>query len=185
MPTSTEATLAAGTWDADPSHSTVAFGVKHMGIATVNGHFAEFEGSLVVPEDDSGLRVQGTVKVASVSTGVADRDKHLRSADFFDVEQYPEMRFESTAIEQNGSEKLQVSGDLTLHGVTRPITLEATVFGSDTDPWGNDRVGLELTGQLSRGDFDMRFNQALGSGNMLVGDKVKLTLSFSAVQRAE
>lgn len=185
MAASTTPTLVpTGTWAVDPAHSKVGFAIKHMGIATVRGEFRDFEGTLDVGEDLSAAKARGTVKLASVDTNEPQRDDHLRSGDFFDVEQYPALTFESTAIEQLDEESFRITGELTLHGVTREIVLHADVQGTDVDPWGNDRVGLEITGELSRGDYGMKFNQALGSGNMLVSDKVKLALDVSAVKQA-
>lgn len=182
---STSATaIPTGTWTVDPSHSKVAFAVKHMGIATVRGEFTDYEGTLEVGDDLSQAKAYGTVKVASVSTNEAQRDEHLRSADFFDAEQHAELRFESTGVEALDEESFRITGNLTLHGVTGEVVLHADVQGTDVDPWGNERVGLEVTGQLSRGQYGMKFNQALGSGNALVADKVKLALDISAVKQA-
>jgi polyisoprenoid-binding protein YceI len=176
--------VPTGTWSVDPAHSKVGFAVKHMGIATVRGEFADFEGTLEIAEDLSSARAYGTVKAESVDTSESQRDAHLRSPDFFDAERYPELRFESTSIEALDDEEFRITGRLTIHGVTNEIVLHADVQGTDTDPWGNERVGLEVTGQLSRGDYEMKFNQVLGSGNMLVADKVKLELDISAVKQA-
>jgi polyisoprenoid-binding protein YceI len=186
MSTVTPVTTAVptGTWNVDPSHSSVAFQVKHLGIATVRGHFAEFEGSLHVADDASEVRASGLVKAASVNTNEDKRDDHLRSADFFDVDQYEHITFDSKAIVPVDDDTFEITGDLSLHGVTREITLKAEVTGTEEDPWGNERVGLEVTGQLNRGDYGMTFNQALGSGNVLVSDKVKLALDISAVKQA-
>jgi polyisoprenoid-binding protein YceI len=182
--TSAATLIPTGTWTVDPAHSKVGFAVKHMGIATVRGEFTSFEGTLEIGEDLSTARVYGTVKAESVDTNEPQRDDHLRSPDFFDVAQFPELRFESTSIEALDDEEFRITGKLTIHGVTDDIVLHADLQGTDIDPWGNERVGLEVTGQLSRGDFDMKFNQALGSGNMLVSDKVKLALDISAVKQA-
>lgn len=175
--------VPAGTWAVDPSHSTVGFSVKHLGIASVRGKFDEFEGTLEIGEDDASARAYGTVQGVSVNTNDAGRDEHLRSADFFGVEANPELRFESTTIAQVDEETFEIEGDLTMNGVTRPVKLTAEVQGTETDPWGNERVGLEVTGQLNRGDWNMTFNQALGSGNLLVGEKVKLNLDIAAVKQ--
>ncbi len=183
MSTSTSTAIPTGTWNVDPIHSQVGFAVKHMGIATVRGQFHDFQGSVSIA-DDGSARASGTVKVASVDTGEAQRDGHLRSPDFFDAENHPELSFESTSITPVDDETFAIHGNLTIHGVTNPVELEAVVDGTDTDPYGNERVGLELVGQISRGDFDMKFNQALGSGNMVVADKVKLALDISAVKQA-
>jgi polyisoprenoid-binding protein YceI len=182
--TSTPTVIPTGTWTIDPSHSKAGFAVKHMGIATVRGEFTEFEGTLEIGDDLSTAKAYGTVKVQSVSTSEPQRDEHLRSPDFFDAAQYPELRFESTSVEALDDEEFRITGKLTIHGVTNEIVLHADIQGTDIDPWGNERVGLEITGQLSRGDYDMKFNQALGSGNMLVADKVKLALDISAVKQA-
>jgi polyisoprenoid-binding protein YceI len=182
--TSTATVIPTGTWSVDRAHSKVGFAVKHMGIATVRGEFTDFEGTLEVGEDLNSAKAFGTVRVESVDTSEPQRDEHLRSADFFDAAQHPELRFESTAIEALDDEEFRITGQLTIHGVTNEIVLHADVQGSDIDPWGNERVGLEVTGQLSRGDYGMQFNQMLGSGNMLVGDKVKIVLDISAVKQA-
>jgi len=172
--------IPTGTWTVDAGHSTVGFAVKHMGIATVRGKFEQFEGALEATE--SGLVARGTVQAASVNTNEEQRDAHLRSADFFNADANPVISFQSTAIEPVDEDTFEITGDLTINGVTNPVTLKAEIQGLDTDPWGNDRVGLEVTGQLSRGAYGMTFNQALGSGNMLVADKVKLVLDISAVK---
>ena len=184
MSTTTPSAIAAGTWTVDPAHSKVGFAVKHMGIATVRGEFTEFEGTLEIGDELSSAKVYGTVKPESVDTNEPQRDDHLRSPDFFDVAQFPELRFESTSIEALDDEEFRIAGKLTIHGVTNDIVLHADVQGTDIDPWGNERVGLEVTGKLSRGDYGMKFNQALGSGNMLVSDKVNLTLDISAVKQS-
>ena len=176
--------VPAGTWSVDPIHSSVGFSVKHLGIATVRGKFEDFEGTLEIGEGDETARAYGTVQGVSINTGDAGRDEHLRSADFFGVEQNPELRFESRAVNLVDDETFEVVGDLTMNGVTKPITLTAEVQGEETDPWGNERVALEVTGQLNRGDWNMTFNQALGSGNLLVGEKVKLQLDIAAIKQA-
>jgi polyisoprenoid-binding protein YceI len=176
--------VPAGTWTVDPVHSTVGFSVKHLGIATVRGKFDEFEGTLEIGEGDESARAHGTVKAVSVNTSDSGRDDHLRSADFFGVEANPELRFESTAITPLDEDTFEIVGDLSMNGVTNPVTLTAEVQGTETDPWGNERVALEVTGDLNRRDWDMTFNQALGSGNLLVGEKVKLSLDIAAVKQA-
>jgi polyisoprenoid-binding protein YceI len=181
--TSQTTLVPAGTWTVDPVHSTVGFSVKHLGIATVRGKFDEFEGTLEIGEGDESARAHGTVKAVSVNTNDSGRDEHLRSADFFGVEANPELSFASTAIEHVDDETFLITGDLTMNGITKPIKLTAEVQGTETDPWGNERVALEVYGQLNRGDWDMTFNQALGSGNLLVGEKVKLELDISAIKQ--
>jgi polyisoprenoid-binding protein YceI len=182
--TRTSPVVPPGRWTVDPAHSTVDFAVKHMGIATVRGRFNEFEGTLEVADDLAQSKVSGKVKAASITTDEADRDAHLRSPDFFDTERYPEIGFESTRIEGIDGTSSRVFGNLTMHGVTREVKLEVVISGTDEDPWGNTRVGLEAVGAIKRADFDMRFNQALGSGNMLVGDKVTISLDISAIKQS-
>jgi len=172
--------LPTGTWNVDPAHSRIEFSVKHLGIATVRGAFNEFEGTL---ELDSG-RAYGTVKAASVDTNDETRDAHLRSGDFFEAEEHPELRFESTSIRSLGDDEFEIEGDLSIRGVTNPVVLSAELQGSETDPWGNERIALEVTGKLDRSDWGMTFNQVLGSGNMLVSDRVKLQLDIAAVKQA-
>jgi polyisoprenoid-binding protein YceI len=182
--TETQTLIPSGTWNVDPGHSTVGFSVKHLGIATVRGQFEQFEGTLEIGEDLSAARAYGTIQTASVNTNEAARDEHLRSTDFFGAEANPELRFESKAIRPLDEDTFEIEGDLSMNGVTNPVTLTAVVEGTETDPWGNDRVGLEVTGRINRGDWNMTFNQALGSGNLLVGEKVTLSLDISAVKQA-
>ena len=181
MATRTTPVIPTGTWTVDPAHSSVEFSVKHMGIANVRGRFSEFEGTLEMKEDLGASRVRGSVKVASIDTGEGPRDDHLRSPDFFGAEEFPEITFESTRVEAIDEDSSRVFGNLTMHGITHEIKLEVAIQGTDTDPWGNMRAGLEVVGKLKRSDWDMQFNQALGSGNMLVGDKVGVSLDISAV----
>jgi len=181
MATRTSPLIPTGTWTVDAAHSNVAFSVKHMGIANVRGKFKEFEGTLEMVEDLAACRAHGTVNVASIDTDEAQRDEHLRSPDFFNVEEFPEMTFESTRVEAIDEESSRVYGNLTMHGITQEIRLDVHIQGTDTDPWGKTRAGLEVVGTLKRSDYDMKFNQALGSGNLLVGDRVGISLDISAV----
>lgn len=179
------ATIApAGTWNVDATHSRVGFSVKHLGIATVRGTFNEFEGTLEIGDDLSTAKAYGKVKTASVDTNESGRDDHLRNADFFDVENYPEITFESTSIEAIDEDSLKITGNLTIKDTTNEVELVAELGGTEVDPWGNDRVGLEAVGKISRGDFGIKFNLPLGSGNVAVGDKVTLSLDVSAVKAA-
>jgi polyisoprenoid-binding protein YceI len=188
MASETQALLAdgklAGSWTLDGARSSVGLRTKSVwGLVKVKGVFGQVAGEAVI---SAAGEATGTITVsaASLDTGNKKRDDHLRSADFFDAAQYPELRFESTKIEALDDEEFRITGQLTIHGVTNEIVLHADVLGTDTDPYGNERVGLEVTGKLSRGDYGMKFNQALGSGNMLVGDKVNLALDISAVKQA-
>ena len=182
MSVTTRTVLPTGTWTVDPAHSNVEFSAKHLGIATVRGTFNEFEGSFEVGEDGSA-KARGTVEVVSVDTNEDQRDTHLRSEDFFHAELHPQLSFESTEIRAVDEDAFLIHGDLTMRGVTRPIVLEAELQGTEIDPWGNERVALEARGQLNRRDWGMTFNQALGSGNMLVSDKIKLSLDISAIKQ--
>lgn len=183
MSTTSPAVIPVGTWLVDPTHSRVGFVVRHMGIAAVYGEFTEFEGRLDISPDLARATASGTVKVQSITTNESLRDDHLRSAEFLDAAAFPELTFESTAIEALGDATFRITGNLTIHGVTNPIVLHGETYGTDTDPWGNERVGLTATGHLSRDDYGIAFNQALGSGNMLVADKVKLAVDISAVKQ--
>jgi polyisoprenoid-binding protein YceI len=173
--------IAQGTWSVDPSHSSVEFQVKHMGLATVKGFFDEFEGTIEVAEDGT-VNAYGTVEAASLNTRSAQRDEHLRSADFFDVENNAQLTFKSTGVEQVDDETYRITGDLTIRGTTREVVFEGVTQGVDQDPWGNTRVGLEVVGQIERSDFGLSWNQALESGGVLVGKKVKLLLDLSLVK---
>lgn len=179
----TSSPIPAGTWSIDPAHSQVGFSVKHLGIATVHGTFETFAGTLEVGEDFGSATITGTIEAASIQTNEPDRDAHLRSADFFDVEVFPRITFSATSLRRLDDAEFTIDGTLTMHGVSRAITLTANVQGLETDPWGQERVGLEVTGQLSRGDYGMKFNQVLGSGNLLVSDKVKVSLDISAIRQ--
>jgi polyisoprenoid-binding protein YceI len=180
-PAAATLSVPAGTWKVDPVHSSVEFQVKHLGIATVKGQFKEFEGTLEVGPD--GAVSYGTVKTASVDTREPQRDDHLRSADFFEVDKYPEIGFRSTAIRSTGEDEFEIDADLSIHGVTRPVTLKATLEGYEPeDHQGKTRVGISASTQINRSDFEMRFNAALGSGNMVVSDKVKIVVEVSAVK---
>jgi polyisoprenoid-binding protein YceI len=173
--------LPTGTWKVDPVHSSVEFQVKHLGIATVKGQFTEFEGTLEIGAD--GARASGSVEVASVDTREPQRDAHLRSADFFEVESFPRIEFASTAIRPLDGDEFEIDADLTIHGVTQPVTLKAAFEGAETDPQGNERVGVSASAQINRSQFGMKFNAALGSGNVVVSDRVKILVDVSAVKQ--
>ena len=178
--TATATPLPTGTWKVDPVHSSVEFHVKHLGIATVKGVFKDFEGTLEVGPE--GVSAYGSVKVESVDTREPQRDGHLRSPDFFDADQYPEITFKSTAIRPIDDDEFEIEGDFTIHGVTQTLKLKATLEGTETGMQGDERVGISATAQINRSDYDMKFNMALGSGNVVVSDKVKILLEISAVK---
>ncbi len=175
--------VPAGTWRVDPGHSSAAFEVKHMMIATVRGQFREFYGTLEAAEDDpSNSRAQGSAATASIDTGNEERDAHLRSAEFFDAERYPEITFASTRVEHVEGGTYRVMGDLTIKDVTREVEMTATVEGAGEDPWGNDRVGVAVRGTIDRTDFGLTWQQRLATGGLLVGEKVQVLLDVSAVR---
>jgi len=173
--------VPTGTWSVDQAHSSVEFRVKHMMISTVRGRFREFEGTIEAAVDYHQSKARGTVEAASIDTNEARRDDHLRSADFFDVEHHPLITFESTTIEHVEKGNYRVDGELTMHGETRPVEFEVTVHGVTQDPQGQSRVGLEIRGTLSRGAFGLRWQQALETGGVVVGDEVRVSADISAV----
>jgi polyisoprenoid-binding protein YceI len=175
-----------GTYDVDPSHSSLEFAAKHAMVTTVRGRFSDFSGVLHLDgTDPSKSSAEVTIKVDSLDSRSADRDKHLRGADFFDVERYPEITFRSTraaAGKHDGEYRLW--GDLTIRGVTREVELELDFTGSAQDPWGNTRVGFEGHTTVNRKDWGLNWNVALEAGGILVSEKVKLNLDIAAVKRA-
>jgi polyisoprenoid-binding protein YceI len=173
--------VPTGTWTVDPSHSSVEFRIKHMMISTVRGHFGEFEGTIEAAPEYRDSRVHGTIQAASIDTNETRRDEHLRSADFFDVENHPTIEFESTRIEHAGRGDYRVTGDLTMHGETHPVTLDVTVHGVTRDAQVQNRVGLEARGTLNRSEFGLRWQQALETGGVLVGDEVRISADIAAV----
>lgn len=175
-------TIPAGTYNVDPAHSNVGFEIRHMGIATVRGAFRKFEGTVDATGDAPVL--QGTVEVSSVDTNEPNRDGHLASAEFFDAEQHPQISFHSTAGAATDDGKVRLNGEITIKGITKPIELTGVVSEGGTDPWGNERIGLELEGTIDRREFDLKWNQTLPNGNLLVSNEVKLLLSVSAVKAA-
>jgi polyisoprenoid-binding protein YceI len=172
--------LPNGTWQVDPVHSSVEFHVKHLGIATVKGHFSQFEGTL--ESSDGAAKAYGTVQVASVDTREPARDAHLRSADFFEVDRYPQITFSSRSIRPRDEDEFEIEGELTIHGVSRPVTLQAELQGTQTDPQGNQRIGISASTQINRSDYDIKFGVAGGSGNLIVADKVRILIEISAVR---
>jgi polyisoprenoid-binding protein YceI len=174
-------TLPAGHWSIDAHHSGIEFGIKHLLITTVKGSFNEFEGSVDVGVDGS-VTATAVIKTESIDTNEPQRDQHLRSVDFFDTAQFPEIRFESTSVEHVDGNRFRVVGDLTIREATRPIELDTELTGSAKDPWGNERIGLTLQGHLNPTDFGVDWNQELETGGNLVGDRVDFTANVSAVK---
>ena len=173
-----------GTWTIDPSHTRLGFIARHAMVTKVRGAFEDVAGTIVIDSaNPSGSTAAVAVQLASINTGAPDRDAHMRSADFFDVEVNTEMTFASTAVKDDGDEFVLI-GDLTIKGVTRPIELELEPTGVATDPFGNVRAGFEGVAELSRKDFGLTWNVALEAGGVLVSDKIKIQLDVSAIKTA-
>ena len=172
----------AGTYEIDPAHSVVEFQVRHLGLAKVRGQFDSFSGTIEIGEDPLESRVDVSIDAASIDTRDENRDSHLRSADFLDVENYPTLEFHSTEVD-TGREQPLVRGDLTVRGVTRQVTLELEFEGAATDPWGNYRLGCSAATDINREDFGLTWNQALETGGWLVGKSVRIELSVEAVRK--
>jgi polyisoprenoid-binding protein YceI len=174
--------LTTGTWTIDPTHTEVAFTVRHL-MSKVRGTFKTFEGSIVVADDLLSSSAEATIDLSSVDTGTPQRDDHLRSSDFFDAATQPTMTFRSTNLRTDG-DGFVATGDLTVKGVTRQVELDVELLGVGTDPFGNERVGLEATAQISRKDFGIDFNIPLDGGKLLIGDAVTISLTVQAVHAA-
>ncbi len=168
----------------DKSHSNIEFAVRHMGLATVRGSFADFDVEATADANGVPTYIKATIDAASVTTGAQGRDDHLRSADFFDVANHPHIVFESTAITPKGDGH-QVDGMLTIRGVTKPISFDADFTGFVTDPWGNPRAAAEVAGKVNRTHFGLTWNQVLEAGSLLVGEDIKFNISVQLVEKAE
>jgi polyisoprenoid-binding protein YceI len=183
MTTITVPATLTGTYAIDASHSRVGFVARHAMVTKVRGSFNEFEGTgWFDAEDPTRSHLQLTIQAASIDTRNADRDAHLRSNDFFDMGHHPEITFVSTAVEAAGDERYRVSGDLTIKGVTRPVTVDLEYTGAAVDPFGNQRIGFEGTATVNRKDWGITWNAALDAGGVLVSEKVTLELEVSAIR---
>jgi polyisoprenoid-binding protein YceI len=172
-------------WNIDPAHSVVELAVKHMMFSTVKGRFRSVAGTVVLNEADlAASSVSAEIEAASIDTGEPTRDNHLRSADFLDVETFPSIAFVSTEVVPRGRGRFVVVGDLTIHGVTREVSLEAELVGTGTDPWGGQRAGFAASTTINRRDFGLTWNQALETGGVLVSDQVKISLEIQATAQA-
>jgi polyisoprenoid-binding protein YceI len=172
------------TWKIDPAHSSAEFKVKHMMISNVKGSFSGISGTLIEDTaDPTRSSVEASVDISTISTGDAQRDAHLKSADFFHHEEHPVMTFKSTNVEKKGEGEYAVTGDLTVHGVTKPVTLEVDgPSAPGKDPWGNTRIGLSATTKINRKDFGLSWNAALETGGILVGESVQITLEVQFIK---
>jgi polyisoprenoid-binding protein YceI len=182
---STAVSTAATTWAIDPAHSVVELAVKHMMFSTVKGRFANVAGTIVLNEADlSASSVTAEIDASSIDTGEVQRDGHLRSGDFLDVESFPTISFTSTGVVPRGRDRFILVGDLTIHGVTREVSLEAELTGKGTDPWGGQRAGFAASTVINRKEFGLTWNQALETGGVLVSDQIKISLEVQATLQA-
>jgi len=184
MTTLTAPQTAVSTWNIDAAHSVAEFKVKHMMISNVKGQFTGVSGSLRLDEDDViNSKIEASVDAASIQTGDAQRDSHLKSADFFDAEKFPTLSFKSAAIRRKGECELEVTGELTIHGVTRTVMFAVegpTAPGKD--PWGNTRIGISAIARINRKDYGLTWNAALETGGILVGDEVTIALDVQFIR---
>jgi polyisoprenoid-binding protein YceI len=171
--------LPAGTWTVDPAHTEVGFVARHLMVSKVRGKFTEFEGTVKVGDDITDSQVTAVAQHGTVDTGSADRDAHLRSADFFDVENNPTMSFTSTEVTED-----TLKGDLTIKGITRPVEFDLDFTGLATDPWGNQKAGFEASTEINRKDFGLEWNVALEGGGVLVSEKIKINLDIQLTKAA-
>jgi polyisoprenoid-binding protein YceI len=195
MPTSTTATPTSadgvpgqtGTrtnWTVDPAHSHVGFAIKHLMIATVRGRFTDVQGTVRVDESDpTTADIDITVATKSITTGDETRDAHLRSADFFDVERYPTMRFRSKRVQRKSGDSVRAIGDLTIRDVTREVVLDVELLGRVKDPWGKERAAFEARTTINRGAYGLTWNAALEAGGVLVGDEVKISIEAELLRQ--
>ena len=183
--TTTQAPSLTGAYDIDPAHSRIGFAAKHAMVTTVRGQFTDYTADVFLDEENpANSRVRLEIKAASVDSGNADRDKHLRTSDFFDVESHPTIVFQSTKVEKADDDLYTLIGDLTINGTTNPVAVEWELAGATNDPWGNFRAGFEGRATVNRRDWGLKFNVGLDKGGVLVGEKVKLEFDISAVKRA-
>jgi|688.fasta_scaffold20247_5 polyisoprenoid-binding protein YceI len=172
----------AATYKIDSSHSAVNFKVKHLGISNVSGKFGDFSGTFDFSEKEiSESKTNAIIKITSVDTGIKQRDDHLKGADFFEADKFPEITFTSKSVKSTGNNTFDVLGNLSLHGVSKPATLKVTYDGSEKDPWGNQRAAFTGTTKINRKDFGLSWNKTLDSGNLLVGEDINITLEIEGI----
>ncbi len=176
--------MSSERWEIDSSHSGIQFTVRHLVIAKVRGQFSRWTGTVTVPDGDFGsASVEVVIDAASIDTGVADRDAHLRSADFFDVERYPEITFKSADVTRVASDQVRVTGALTIKGTSRDVVLDVEPLGLAKDPWGNERAAFSATTSIDRRDFGLTWNQVLEAGGVMVGDRIDIAIEIEAVRQ--
>jgi len=180
----TPTTTGTATWNVDPSHSLVEFAVKHLMISTVKGRFGDVKGTIQYNEaNPERSKVEIEIATASIDTRAEQRDAHLRSPDFFDVERFPTMKFKSKRIEGDVSGEFKLIGDLTIRDQTREVAFEAEFHGRTKDPWGGDRMGFDAKGKINRKDFGLNWNQALETGGWLVGEDIKMAIEVELIKQ--
>ena len=185
MSSTASTTGAAVTYEIDPAHSSAQFKIRHMMISNVRGAFARVSGTVMTdPSNPEHSSVAAEIDVTSVNTNDEKRDAHLRSEDFFHVEKHPVMTFRSNKVKHKGGHEFQVNGDLTIRGVTKPVTLSVETTDEAKDPWGNQRIGATATGKVDRRQFDLNFNMPLDNGGVLVGNDVDITLEVELIRKA-
>ncbi len=182
-PTSAETVPAAGTYALDPAHSYVSFSARHLMVTKVRGRFPVVDGSLAISEDPEQSHVEAKIDASAVESGDPKRDEHLRSADFFDVEQYPHVVFRSTKVDNHGNGEFTLHGDLSVRDVTRPVVLQGEYLGTQASPWGDTRIGFTAETEINRKDWGIEWNVALETGGVLVGDKIKLAIDAEWIKQ--
>ena len=181
----TTTAMTTNNWNIDTAHSGIHFSVRHMVVSKVRGRFSKFAGTVRIDDADlARSSVEATIEAASIDTGVAERDDHLRSPDFFDVGKFPELKLKSTRIEKMGDDRYRVTGELTIRDVTREVAVDVEYGGKASDPWGNERAGFTAKVAIDRKDFGLKWNQMLEAGGVLVGDRVDIELDVEAVRSA-
>jgi polyisoprenoid-binding protein YceI len=184
MAIQTNAVASNTSWQVDPAHTTVGFSAKHMMFTTVRGGFRGVAGTIVLDEaNPAASSVDVTIDAGSINSGVEQRDGHLKSPDFLNVEEHPTITFKSTSVEPKGADRARVVGELTILGVTRPVVLETELVGKGTNPWGKEVVGFEAKTTINRKDFGLTYNVALEAGGLLLSDEVKIELDVQAVKQ--
>ncbi|HUG32652.1 MAG TPA: YceI family protein [Acidimicrobiia bacterium] len=179
--TATIPAIESGTWTLENQHTKIGFMAKHLMVTKVRGHFADYEGTVEIADDLTDSNIEVTIEATSITTGASDRDEHLRSGDFLDVANYPELKFVSTDISRDG-DRFQITGDLTIRDVTRPITLEATYEDTVTDPWGNERIAFSARSDINREDWGLTWNAALEGGGWLVSKDVTFEIEGQLIK---
>lgn len=177
--------MSSTKWNLDPAHSQIAFKVKHMMISNVTGYFDNFEAQVSTEGDEfSKAIIDFQANINSINTSNQGRDEHLKSADFFDAEQFPNLTFKGTSYEVKGTDEAELKGELTIKGVTKPVTLAVEHMGIQKDPWGNTKTGFSINGKIKRSDFGLTWNAALETGGVMVSDEVKLNAEVQFVKEA-